>query len=337
MRGTNGQILLIGSGEAEAAQGLREDGIHGNRSLARRDFGRRPGVPGTSAVLEDSAPYAGAEEVSRRVTETQRGIPGGDPFSVQGNSEYTGDREHRDTKGEAISVETVRQPVPLCALKIDELETGRLIAALGPVVRRGVPLFCLDGGNAFNPYRLAILIRREGGDPFELLDRIYVSRAYTCHQLASSAETLLGALIGARPRPMIAVLGIDRLFQDEDLPMWEREFLYGRLLEHVRALHRRGLPVLVTFNDPPNGPWARRLRSVARLVPSPEAALGRLEAGMFGGTSRIMDGAPTERERHSERHRDIDPTLTGWAERCRPFRPEADESMDKEKNIPRAV
>lgn len=176
-----------------------------------------------------------------------------------------------------------RPPVPLCALRLPEMETGRLIAALGPVVRRGVPLFCLDGGNAFNPYRLAILVRREGGDPFELLDRIYVSRAYTCHQLASSAETLLGALIAARPRPMVAVLGVDRLFQDEDLPLWEREFLYGRVLDHVRALHRRGLPVLVTFGDTLDGPWARRLQAVARIVPSPEAVLGRLERGLFGG------------------------------------------------------
>jgi hypothetical protein len=175
---------------------------------------------------------------------------------------------------------------------MEERETGRLIAALGPVVRRGVPLFCLDGGNAFNPYRLAVLIRREGGDPLELLDRIYVSRAYTCHQLASSAETLLGALIGARPRPMVAVLGIDRLFHDEDLPLWEREFLYGRLLAHVRALHRRGLPVLVTFSDPLKGPWARRLQSIARVVPSPEAVLGRLEAGLFGGEdSETASGA----------------------------------------------
>lgn len=264
MRGTNGQVLLIGadtsgSGKVPDGDGWRRD---------RRRFGGGPGLSAAPAVLEDAAPYAGIEE------------PPGGSGSGSGDT--------------ALPVEVVRPPVPLCALRLEEHETGRLIAALGPVVRRGVPLFCLDGGNAFNPYRLAVLIRREGGEPFELLDRIYVSRAYTCHQLVSSAETLLGALIAARPRPMVAVLGIDRLFHDEDLPMWEREFLYGRLLTHVRALHRRGLPVLATFSDELKGPWARRLRSVARIVPGPEAVLGRLEAGLFGGENPFADGAPTE-------------------------------------------
>lgn len=251
MRGTNGQVLFIGPDET----GNRTAFNPGGPSPGRPPLTGRPGLSAAPAVLEDAVPYAGIEE------------PPNGPAS----------------NGEAIAAEVVRPPVPLCALRLEERDTGRLIAALGPVVRRGVPLFCLDGGNAFNPYRLAVLIRREGGEPFELLDRIYVSRAYTCHQLVSSAETLLGALIAARPRPMVAVLGIDRLFHDEDLPLWEREFLYGRLLTHVRALHRRGLPVLATFSDDLKGPWARRLRSVARIAPSPEAVLGRLEAGLFGG------------------------------------------------------
>lgn len=251
MRGTNGQVLLIGPDGTGHGEAPDRDGRRRNPACSAG----RPGLAAAPAVLEDAAPYTGIEDPSKGSAPGEASIP----------------------------VEVMRPPVPLCALRLEERETGRLIAALGPVVRRGVPLFCLDGGNAFNPYRLAVLIRREGGEPFELLDRIYVSRAYTCHQLVSSAETLLGALIGARPRPMVAVLGIDRLFHDEDLPLWEREFLYGRLLTHVRALHRRGLPVLATFSDDLKGPWARRLRSVARIVPGPEAVLDRLEAGLFGG------------------------------------------------------
>lgn len=249
MRGTNGQTLLIGP-----------DGANTSPSRGRR-FIPRLGSSAVSAVLEDAAPY---------YVEPKAAEPAGP--------------EPAPAPDRSLPVEVLRPPVPLCALRLEEHETGRLIAALGPVVRRGVPLFCLDGGNAFNPYRLSVLLRREGADPYEVLDRIYVSRAYTCHQLASSAETLLGALIGARPRPIVAVLGIDRLFHDEDLPMWEREFLYGRLLAHVRALHRRGLPVLMTFGDDLRGPWARRLQSIARIVPGPEAVLGRLEAGLFGSS-----------------------------------------------------
>lgn len=271
MRGTNGQTLLRGPDAPRTGEAPGSAPRPGRSRLARR-----LGAPAGPAVLEDAAPYAGLESAES---------PG--PEAVPESAGPAPDR--------AVPVEVLRAPVPLCALRLEEQETGRLIAALGSVVRRGVPLFCLDGGNAFNPYRLAVLLRREGVDPGEVLDRIYVSRAYTCHQLAASAETLLGALLGARPRPIVAVLGIDRLFHDEDLPLWEREFLYGRLLAHVRALHRRGLPVLLTFGDDPRGSWATRLRSVARIVPGPEAVLVRLEAGLFGAAP-----VPARRTEHPE-------------------------------------
>ena len=68
--------------------------------------------------------------------------------------------------------------------------TGRLLAAMLPQLARGRRVYCLDGGNLFDPWRLTELARAHGLDPEALLERVFVSRAYTCYQLLEAAQTI---------------------------------------------------------------------------------------------------------------------------------------------------
>jgi hypothetical protein len=159
------------------------------------------------------------------------------------------------------------------ALPVAASDMGRLIAAFLPLLIQGRPLYCLDGGNCFDPYRLAELARRQGLDPAMILERVFVSRAYTCHQLVEGARTLLTPLIEgplgqARPpgeAPLAGILGIDRLFLDDDVPLFERRHLFERLLEQARRLRGAGLPLFLTFVGPRESPWAQRLAAEGRL------------------------------------------------------------------------
>ncbi|GEM_PF-3108316 len=150
---------------------------------------------------------------------------------------------------------------PLPVLAAPPEAVGRLIAAFAPWLAAGRELYCLDGANCFNPYRLTALLRRHGLDPQPLLARLWISRAYTCHQLLGGVETLLGPLAERPAPPAAAILGVDRLFLDEDLPLWERRYLFDRILTEAEALRRRGLPLLVTHVSEPDrsNPWLRRL------------------------------------------------------------------------------
>lgn len=165
---------------------------------------------------------------------------------------------------------------PIIALVLPDHQTGRVISAFAPFLLRGRRLYCLDGGNVFNPYRLAVWARREGLDPQLLLERVFISRAYTCHQLLGAAETMLAPLIDGPEPPLVAFLGVDRLFHDEDLPQWERRYLFERLLDCTDRLHARGLPILITVTDAEPNPWARRLSRVALILPDVGRALGRI-------------------------------------------------------------
>lgn len=172
----------------------------------------------------------------------------------------------------------------LVALGIPGAETGRVIAAFAPLLLSGAVLYCIDGGNVFNPYRLAVWMRKRGGDPSAVLERIFISRAYTCHQLVEAVEAMLPPLAEQATAPLVALLGVDLMFHDEDLPLHERRYLYGRMLECARRLGRRGLPILITFGCEAENPWARRLRGVATLWPDVDKALSNIKRGLTDGT-----------------------------------------------------
>ena len=174
---------------------------------------------------------------------------------------------------------------PLVALAVPGARTGRVISAFAPFLLRGFRLYCLDGGNVFNPYRLAVWARGQGWDPAVLLERVFVSRAYTCHQLVEAVESMLEPLGGGPEPPLAALLGIEQLFLDEDIPLWERRYLFDRILDRIKRLHRTGLPILVTFGGEPASPWVRRLARVVPVLSNIEEAFPRIGRG-FPGSPR---------------------------------------------------
>ncbi len=130
-------------------------------------------------------------------------------------------------------------------------------------VRYSRPVCCLDGVNAFDPYPFAQLARRTGEDIHEVLNLVRVSRAFTIHQLQEAVERLLPPLTKVEPTPLVVMLGLEHLFLEESLPLWERRHVLGRILERLMNLCRTGMPVLTTFENVENGNgriWTQMIR-----------------------------------------------------------------------------
>jgi hypothetical protein len=138
--------------------------------------------------------------------------------------------------------------------------TGEVLGGLAPLVlppdRR---LYCVDGANCFDPYVFAVQTRRRGLDAGEVLDRVFLTRAFTIHQLEAVATLLVQPLAMMQPQPMVAFLGIDHLFLEETLPLGERRRCLADVLTVVRELRTAGMRVLVT-HDPaaPGRDWWKR-------------------------------------------------------------------------------
>lgn len=200
-------------------------------------------------------------------------------------------------KREIILMEPERSPVrgelaahqpeqEALTLAVPSRQTGNLIAALAPAFARGLQLYCLDGGNVFDPLPLAAQLRSIGVNAAPILaSRIFVSRAFTCHQLAGSVTDLLAPLAHRAQPPLAMILGIERMFLDEDIPLFERKHLFGRILSEACALRRAGLPLLITCHADRDNPWAKTLEHETRVISDARGAADLMR--------RISDGTNT--------------------------------------------
>jgi hypothetical protein len=115
---------------------------------------------------------------------------------------------------------------------------SRLAAYLmGQLVVQNRPIRLIDAAQAFDPYLIARIGRHREIEPRTLLERIQLSRTFTCHQLATLfCETLPGSSCS----DPLFVLGPCALFYDEQVDLDERRLLFRRVARSMAALSKKG-------------------------------------------------------------------------------------------------
>jgi len=100
-------------------------------------------------------------------------------------------------------------------------------------LKLGERVLFLDGGNCFDPYSLVALAKRMGRNPQSFLSALFISRAFTCHQMGSLIFNQLKSGIEVhRPRLIILASPLET-FYDESVPFIEAKNL---LLHLIAAL-----------------------------------------------------------------------------------------------------
>ena len=97
--------------------------------------------------------------------------------------------------------------------------------------------YCIfvDGGNGFDPYLLSELAAASKENPKEVLSRIMISRAFTCHQLASLVKET-AKVTKTFPANLVAVSDMLHLFTDPESEVddYEIEMILPKMLEHLK-------------------------------------------------------------------------------------------------------
>ena len=109
----------------------------------------------------------------------------------------------------------------------------------------GDRLCWVDGVNAFDPYAVARLAKRAGRNPRELLARVYVSRAFTCHQLHALVIKRLPQAVRELPADGVVAVGPAATFHDHEVPIPEASALFDEVVQGLAGLGGQGVPVLV--------------------------------------------------------------------------------------------
>jgi hypothetical protein len=151
-------------------------------------------------------------------------------------------------------LETLLQP-RLALFWGSSTPTRALLAALTVLASRGHPIRVFDGGNRFDGYFVARLARRLSNDPHATLERIQLSRAFTCFQLAELIENTgdfsTPDPLNATPEDhsLLFVLDLLNTFYDESVPLRDSERLLHNTVSHLKRLASHG-PVIVGAREP---------------------------------------------------------------------------------------
>ena len=114
----------------------------------------------------------------------------------------------------------------------------------------GYAVWVLDGANSFNAYFVARLARRWGFAPETILERIKLSRAFTCYQMKELVTRRLASALSPPQGTAIFCLGLLETFYDEDVKMVDAVPMIKMISANFATLARRGYTILITAREP---------------------------------------------------------------------------------------
>ena len=155
------------------------------------------------------------------------------------------------------------------------------LRALTAPLLAGEPVVAVDGGNRFDPYVISRTASALGGDARAALSHIYLSRAFTCHQLERLLSERLAPELSRRRSRIALVLGLHESFRDADVPYKEACALFRKSVSALKKISASGIRIVLA-GHPASGDRAGFFMHLAREARP--MLLVRREGETWGGT-----------------------------------------------------
>jgi len=122
---------------------------------------------------------------------------------------------------------------------------------------RGVPIAVVDGSNRFDAYMIAEAARQITSDrsagrrvtPEELLNRIFVARAFTCYQMEATITERLPAFLKRIHAPVAMVFGLLDTFYDDQAPLFEVKASLERIITSLHSMKQENISLLLALKE----------------------------------------------------------------------------------------
>ena len=108
----------------------------------------------------------------------------------------------------------------------------------------------LDGGNSFRLYHITRLAQLHHMDPKQVLDRIFISRAFTAYQMTSLILEQLRTAVEKCNAKLVVISDIAGLFLDKDLGDEETKRVYSQVLAYLQNFAREKQIILIATYPP---------------------------------------------------------------------------------------
>jgi len=103
-------------------------------------------------------------------------------------------------------------------------------------VMDGSDVVFVDGGNSVDPYGMVAIGRRAGLARHEILPRVHVARAFTCHQMTALILGMLDRELQETGAGLAVLSCLPEMYLDEDVEAGEAHQLFQRSIRAVRRI-----------------------------------------------------------------------------------------------------
>jgi len=128
----------------------------------------------------------------------------------------------------------------------------------------------VDGGNTFDPYLIVQYAEQFSLDRDKALDRIFVSRAFTCHQLTSFITQMLPRAVHARGVKLVIASDMIELYCDPDVRYTQSLRLFKTALNSLSNIARleKSLALATSLNEKTSDsdPFLRAVKQKVDIV-----------------------------------------------------------------------
>ena len=119
------------------------------------------------------------------------------------------------------------------------------LRALARPLMAGETAVAVDGGSLFDPYEISRAEKAFGGSGKTALSRVFVSRAFTCHQMEALLSRRLAPALARSGARLALILGLPETFADADVPYAEACRVFRGGISALRRVAAGGARVVL--------------------------------------------------------------------------------------------
>jgi len=108
----------------------------------------------------------------------------------------------------------------------------------------------VDGGNTFRLYDVSYIAQLHELDPREVLKRIFISRAFTAHQMTSLVFERLQDAVEKYNSKLVVISDIAGLYLDKDVPKREARDVFNQLAGYLSRFAEENCVIVVAICPP---------------------------------------------------------------------------------------
>jgi archaellum biogenesis ATPase FlaH len=108
----------------------------------------------------------------------------------------------------------------------------------------------IDGGNTFRLYQIAQFAQIHRLNPKQVLDNIFISRAFTAYQLTSLITHQLKEVVKNYDAKLVIISDIAGFFLDKDIPEYEAQRIFSQVTTYLSNFAKENKVIIITIYPP---------------------------------------------------------------------------------------